>query len=137
MLLILTLFSRSHQHFMLKKYCLYLSSKKYAKQNLNVESISFFFFLSKTLSGQAHYGHLLVHGQVENFTISTPLHPRLERLYGILHKYASYNNNNIKSKKKEKKRERWIERMSTKGRENRRERKNKKEGKSDPATGHE
>ena len=92
---------------------------------------------SKTLSGQAHYGHLLVPGQVENFTISTPLHPRLERLYGILHKYASYNNNNIKSKKKEKKRERWIERMSKKGRENRRERKNKKEGKSDPATGHE
>ena len=26
---------------LLKKYCLYLSSKKYAKQNLNVESISY------------------------------------------------------------------------------------------------
>ena len=29
---------------------------------------------SKIFVGQVHYGHLLVPGQVENFTISTPLH---------------------------------------------------------------
>ena len=33
----------------------------------------------KIFVGQVHYGHLLVPGQVENFTISTPL-------YGLAHK---------------------------------------------------
>ena len=32
-----------------------------------------FFQTSKVSFGQVHYGHLLVPGQVENFTISTPL----------------------------------------------------------------
>ena len=32
-----------------------------------------FFWTSKVFYGQVHYGNLLVPGQVENFTISTPL----------------------------------------------------------------
>ena len=40
---------------------------------------------SKIFFGQVHYGHLLVPGQVENFTISTPLvkqSPNIQWLFG-------------------------------------------------------
>ena len=36
-------------------------------------SFGLFFRTSKSFYGQVHYGHLLVPGQVGNFTISTPL----------------------------------------------------------------
>ena len=38
------------------------------------EAKFFFFWTSKIFYGQVHFGFLLAPGQVENFTISTPLH---------------------------------------------------------------
>ena len=43
-----------------------LSTERYKLLNL-------YYMTSKIFFGQVHYGHLLVPGQVENFTISTPL----------------------------------------------------------------
>ena len=36
--------------------------------------LNLFFRTSRIFFGQVHYGQLLALGQVENFTISTPLH---------------------------------------------------------------
>ena len=50
----------------------------------------FFFRTSKIFYGQLHFGYLLVLGQVENFTISTPL------LYVSICEISSLNHNHIK-----------------------------------------